>query len=981
MNEEEVKIKYILPWLEQAGVDLHEIQLERTFSIKIGRQTITVAGSAKKDKAQGRLDILVKRGDKNLLIVEIKASHLTLTDDDRDQAISYARLVHPVAPYAVVSNGNEYRLYDSLTKELLEPSTIRIRGFEAALPEEDISKAQALFLRLNQKNLSLFCQSQVAGELRLVKGTLTEGRKYIPNLYVPRESIFKEIHKFYESLLPGLLLVGQSGSGKTCELCSIAESLLADGKPVLFFNGFSIENDIFDAVAKEFSWAFSGLDAPIETVKRVESLVREDFLTIIVDAIDEWTFKSRSNHLASLLKAAESRQIKVIVSCKTSAVEEFLSCRGNPTPTSFLTERIDVQPLSPKEFSQAVSNYRNTYQFYGGFENTVLELARENPFFLRVLFDVAKNSDVKHLTFSSSEFFQAYYKRSLQKTSDVRQAEETLKAVAELLYEYSVDWISESNIRNLLNLRVNEPLMGELFEYGILIRSLGDTEEPAIGFYFQQLRDYIIAFKVLQFSKMSTHQLEEEFKKVIFPSMRSDVFTLYYRLATQEHKLVFDGELRENATKYLHCYVSLIGKNFPSLKKSFKPGTDRNIGFIGELLLSQQSAGAYGFRPVGDSDDEVFFIPVQQVLGRSNILYLNGADELHLRSSALGLKNGVDIVREVVEGELLPQIRLFIEQGKLNESKNPDLLSEFISETVLHQRIFNKLLTGKQLAAHFPLKLDSIIGCLLREKLSRHYHDEICERKRKKGEVKERWNGTIVSYSYTFTASDKEEVQNKVEAALASGNIPTFKARHTELYNLELSLKDVFKALRPYGNEIEAPLFGGLREYILNDSTVMLTDELKDSLRKLFKKFLSNYRIIIDTNFPTFKPFFNLYSYFPVSIYIVLGSAIEGVYGNRSTPLSIYFVKAKSRQSIVKVVEEVVWDRSKDNFQFLIEGIIYDGIYELKTTVENLLTGMPGLEEKHFHGMILRKMVYGKLWGEILIVENAFRSQLALPTA
>ena len=108
MNEEEIKIKYVLPWLAQTGVDLRELQFERSFSVRIGRKNIPVSGSTVKDKSGARLDILVRRGDKNLLILETKAAHLSLTDDDRDQAISYARLVHPIAPYAVVTNGGEY---------------------------------------------------------------------------------------------------------------------------------------------------------------------------------------------------------------------------------------------------------------------------------------------------------------------------------------------------------------------------------------------------------------------------------------------------------------------------------------------------------------------------------------------------------------------------------------------------------------------------------------------------------------------------------------------------------------------------------------------------------------------------------------------------------------------------------------------------------------------------------------------------------
>lgn len=974
MNEEEIKVKYVLPWLAQIGVDPQELQFERTFTVRIGRQTIPVGGSPTRDNAGARLDILVRRGDKNLLIVETKAAHLSLTDDDRDQAISYARLVHPIAPYAVVTNGSDYRLYDSLTKKRIDPSEIRIRGFEAALPEIDVAEAQTLLLALNRTNLSLFCQSQVAGELRVVRGTVTEVRKYVPDLHVPRQAILKEVHDFYGSDLPGLLIVGQSGSGKTCELCSIAESLLASGKPVLFFNGFSLERDILDAIAKEFSWTFSGSDLPIQTVKRMESFVREDFLTIIVDAIDEWTFESRSNHLAALLRAAEKRRIKVIVSCKTSAVEQYLSFRGNPTITSLLTKRVDIAPLSPREFFEAVDKYRHAYQFFGGFEDAVLDQARDNPFLLRVLFDVARGSNVRHLTFSSSEFFEAYYKRSLSKTSDIRQAGETLKAISRLLYERNADWVSEADVRVSLGLRVNEPLMEELFEYGILVRSLGDAGEPAIGFYFQQLRDYIIAFKALQFSRMTAAPLEEEFKNAKFPSMRADVFTLYYRLASREHKLLFDGELRANAAKYLHRYVSLIEENFPGLRGVFKPGTEGRVGFIGELLLSQRHAGAYGFRPVTDSDDEVYFIPVQEVLGKSNLTYLNGANELHLRSSAFGFRDGIDITTEVLEGELFPQVRLLVEQGRLNESNNPDLLLELIVETVSHhKKIFNRLLTSDQRAVRYPLKLDAVLDCVLREKLARHYQDEIIARKRKNGEIEEMWNGTMLSYSYSPTPTDVAEVSRNVEQAVSVGEMPIFKARYKDLEDLETSLSTAVNALRANRSEITAPLFEGSCQ--VGYGAPVSADDLKVYLAKLYSAFLSNYKALVDMNFPTLRSHFRLYAELPVSVYLVLGSAVDHRFGYTSTPLMVYFMKARPGHSIVQVVEEVVWQRSKDGLYCTVSGVVHEGISWLSTTVENLLGRASGLAYDRFRGMTLRMLVYSTLLEELSAVEGVFRSQ------
>jgi hypothetical protein len=476
VNEEEVKIKYVLPWLKQSGVVLQDLQFEQTFSVKIGRQQITVGECREKTRVGARLDILVRRGDRNLFVVETKADSLALTDDDRDQAISYARLVHPIAPYAVVTNGNKYRLYDAISKKEIQPESIQSRGFEATLPDADIAEAQRCFFGLSRSNLQRFCQQQVDSELRLVRGTLSEDRKYVRDLHVPRESIRKDFADLYVSPQPGLLLVGESGSGKTCELCFIAETLLASGRPVLFFNGFSIATDITQAIATEFSWTFSGSDTPVQVLKRIESFAGNEFLTIVIDAIDEWMSDSRSRALGSLLRAAEHHRIRMILSCKTSVVDTFLQDRSNPTHVSILAKPLSMPTFSAKEFFEAIEKYRQAFKFFGHFEDAVLKEARENPFLRRVFFDTAREHNLQHLTFSAAQFFEEYYNRSLRKTCDVRQAEDTLIAIARLLCERNIDSISELEARSALGLRVNDAMMEELFEYALLVRTT-----PAMG--------------------------------------------------------------------------------------------------------------------------------------------------------------------------------------------------------------------------------------------------------------------------------------------------------------------------------------------------------------------------------------------------------------------------------------------------------------------------------------------------------------------
>lgn len=978
MNEEEIKVKFVLPWLERAGISLQEIQLERSFSLRIGRQAIVVGQPQrqKNDTVGGRLDILVQRSGRNLLIVETKAEGLELTDDDRDQAISYARLVHPIAPYAVVTNGTDYRLYDTITKTKIDPKDIKIYGFEASLPDAYLAEAQELFLALNSANLSAFCQSQVTGEMRLVKGTLADGKKYVPELHVPRELLVEEVKQFYASTLPGLLLIGQSGAGKTCDMCWLAESLLNEGKPVLFFNGVALEGGILDAIAAEFSWTFSGSELPIQVIRRMAVLAGCEQLTIIVDAIDEWIYESRENHLGSLLRAAENHNIKIIASCKSSAVERFLSLRGTQTNIALLAKMVEAREFTSKEFFSALDKYRQAYQFFGGFEDAVLEEARTNPFLLRVLFDVARDSNIKHLTFSSAELFETYFHRSVERTKDVRQASDTLKAIAGLLYSRDSDWIPEDEVRTALSLRVNESLMEELFEYGILLRNESETATPSISFYFQQLRDYIVAFKTQQFYRMTAKCLAEEFSGVTSSGMRGDVFTLYYRLATPEHKFALDGELRENATSYLKLYTSLVYQLFPALRETFKPRTSGRVGFIGELLLVQRCLGAYGFRSIGDADDEVYFVPVQEALGRSNVTFLAGAGDLHATSGAFGFRNGINIRSEVIDNELLDQLRKFVKEGMLDESDSPEMLSEVVIESVLHNRaLFRELLDVDGGSIRYPLKLSDVSTCLLREKLARHYRDDLIAHRRRSGQINEAWDGDFVSYSLQLTPEDEKQIAKAVEYALVSGDIPPIRARYLELEALEASLAKAVDNLHAIRTEIEGPVFPG--EHKLKSDAAyrhpIAGDDAKAYLSKLYSDFLAGYKAIIEKNFPTLKEHFKLYSMLPVSVHLVLDDPRDhGVRGTR-TGLDAYFSASKRNNCVVEVVNDFECDAA-DPFCYRVGGVEYQAHYVHQSSFENLFSHSH-LKQEKFDGMTLRTLVYRTISDELKGVEKALRAE------
>jgi hypothetical protein len=142
-TEEDVKNNIVIPWLRRSGIEPAETSFEDGFSIRLGLSQ-TVPGKKHQGKIAGRFDTLVKRNGRNLLIVEFKASGVVLNEDDRDQAISYARLLEQVAPYALVTNGFEFRLYDVLTKERCDGKPI-CDSYVISLPDDLLGRFKDQF--------------------------------------------------------------------------------------------------------------------------------------------------------------------------------------------------------------------------------------------------------------------------------------------------------------------------------------------------------------------------------------------------------------------------------------------------------------------------------------------------------------------------------------------------------------------------------------------------------------------------------------------------------------------------------------------------------------------------------------------------------------------------------------------------------------------------------------------------------------------
>lgn len=110
-TEEDVKIKYLLPLLKELGYTEACFEFERGIEIQEGRKRKTIYP-----------DIIVYTDAKKkspLIVCEVKGPNEVLTKFVKEQAISYARLLPVIAPLALITNGFEVRVFQTLHKNRL----------------------------------------------------------------------------------------------------------------------------------------------------------------------------------------------------------------------------------------------------------------------------------------------------------------------------------------------------------------------------------------------------------------------------------------------------------------------------------------------------------------------------------------------------------------------------------------------------------------------------------------------------------------------------------------------------------------------------------------------------------------------------------------------------------------------------------------------------------------------------------------------
>ncbi len=502
MNEETFKNAIVVPFLRSAGFDSGELAFESSFTLQLGRGTHTVSGAA-----GGRLDILCKRDGTNLLVAELKAPSEPVDATTARQAISYARLLEPMAPFVLVSNGRESRLFDAVTSAPID-RVERQSVYRADLAADLRLRYEALlsFVGYSHENLVAFTAAQREIALRPFAATLTDAprsqlsKKYIPALSVRRHDAFERVFRFVHGANSAVLAcVGPSGCGKTVLACQMLEELPA---PTLFYSGTLLGASLIAEIVLDFNLAFSAQEGEIAILRKVASLTRAHGgrLVVVVDAIDEWRAADKCAQLDRFSAIAAQLGFRIVVTCKEVHWPSFLTSRGVGRP---LADNLELPVLEIGDFTndERTEAMSRATAFLGLKPSVDVreDDSLSHPFTLRVVTEVAVGDGAASLDSvptSSRQVLKRFLELSFAKLSAPALGQRVLVALGRLLLDQASFQCRSDVLRSELGLNVVDELPQELFLSGLLLTHADAAGEEYISFYHSHVRDYVLAILI-----------------------------------------------------------------------------------------------------------------------------------------------------------------------------------------------------------------------------------------------------------------------------------------------------------------------------------------------------------------------------------------------------------------------------------------------------------------------------------------------------
>lgn len=348
-----------------------KISHQMIFDLQLGRHRITVDGKPK-EKAGGRLDVLILVDKIPVLVLELKSPGVQINDADRDQGISYARLMDKMPPLVVISNATETKFYTTYDKEPWSGSTIseetikQLLQHALACAASDRDDAVRLLLGYRPDIWTTIIKQTTDSSLRDLTSDLADwSHPLSAGFSIPRQ-MAKEIGLLLAKDNQVLILTGPPLSGKTNVLHQFCKAEDHPNFIPFYIDGSLVNFGLFQYMANLFSQTLLQATPPEQIRQWLIVSLRgspESRLVFVVDGGIAAANDRLAADLNEMLPLLESSNTSIVLSLNDSLLSELINVPGRTTKTPLGRKAriLKLSTLTDNEFPKALEYLARRY--------------------------------------------------------------------------------------------------------------------------------------------------------------------------------------------------------------------------------------------------------------------------------------------------------------------------------------------------------------------------------------------------------------------------------------------------------------------------------------------------------------------------------------------------------------------------------------------------------------------------------------------
>jgi len=607
------------------------------------------------------------------------------------------------------------------------------------------------------------------------------------------------------------------------------------------------------------------------------------------------------------LRLLPYNNIKLVLTCKSTVWQKFLQdIHGVPSRLSNDIYPIDgkmgykLTRIDDEQFKKIILKYRKYYDFNGLIEDRVLNDCKRNLFLLKLMFIVASKNHLSSISYSSKEFYDEYYKVLKERFGNQDWIEDLIIKIALLCYQNNSDSLDLLEVKDKLRLSIQFEIPARLYEINVLEKVERDNS-TYIYFYYPNLRNYIISFYGKKYQNYTKEELINEINKSIQNAFAMEVLILYITITDKlEHKKITEDS-NNFLQNYVDYYQKFIESNFPKIKFRFDPHTNLDIGIFAYYDTDNNEIISYGFRPIEDISNRILMIPKNKPPYDPDFAFAKGVRTLRL-GTPLYKSKLPNIPKEIFCKEIKQQLNEILKVGVLNESNNIELMKELVIAILIKyysEHVLSSDSNRHTSTKYLPITIDKMYKIGLYERAHRELLSKLMAYKTQKGEVIERriGNTSTIEIKYLWKTGELEQINKQawdlaINGQLIKTDVGTDIPESLYFYYLR-RLKDlnIYEITEP-----TVPDWDSRGPYVWD----MWSPETQDKLvYKVYSKFINEYKILLEANFPTLCKYFYLYSHMPLICFINPIRQKDHPY------YKIYFCKGSENKVILTSPDEI----------------------------------------------------------------------------